>query len=488
MIRGGRVRLIICDDYKMISYSLPEKIEDFYMVNYYNHDLDITETIMLEPIDNKWVINNNDSINLYFNNNIVPRVTLEPYLSCQIKFGDFNNPINLIVMPDNLDHFEVKVNNLPSISIGSANNCNIIYADSKVLFNQATISFTNDRYVLKVNNENNSHVYVNYYNTVEKVLSLGDVIFINGLEIIWMESFMKLNNPNNKLKLAGLNLIQRSNNDNRNSYNPITESERNIKLYRESDLFFHTTRLKTKITMETISIEPPPEAQPKENTPKILSVGSSAIFGITSCMTGVYAVRELTSGNADIFSAVIELVMCGLMLLGCMFFPMLADMYQEKQLKKYEKLRQKKYKEYLASKVDEINKIEQKQKATLIENNYSLDDIKTRMTNNHNGVWQREIIDDDFLEVTLGVGDIDAFLQIEAPVEQFSLYEDNLKEEVAKIANENRILKDVPINVSMVKNRITPFIINATFKEKYINSIMLQLLFYYSGLDLKIVV
>ena len=482
------MKLIICDDNKMSSYDLPVKVEDYYMINYYYEDLGVTETIMLEAIDNKWVINSDESMSILDSNNLIPRVVLDSYISCQVRFGDFNKLIDLCVLPDNIGYVEVSIGNLQNILIGSSNACNIIYNNSKVLLNHGTIKLLEDGYYLEVNEAEKGKIYVNSKLIVRKKLYLGDVIFFSGLKIIWMDKYIKINNPNENLKLQGLSLIKRETSNDINRYNPVTETERNTKLYNESQLFFHTTRLKTKIIPETVVIESPPSKENQENMPMILSVGSSAIIGITSCMTGISAVHGLMTGDTDTFSAVLELVMCAMMLTACLLFPMITEMYQKRQLKKHEALRQKKYSEYLEQKINEINKIKQKQMTILRENNYSIDDIKSRILNNHNGVWQREIIDDDFLEVTLGIGNIKAEIEIQASMEQFSLYEDNLIDNVKKVLDDKRELQDVPINLSLAKNKINPFIVNASFKEKYINSIIIQLLFYYSGLDLKIVI
>ena len=485
---GDSVKLIICDELKINSYKLPNRVEDYYIINYYCEELSTTETIVLEASGDKWVINSDDTISVISNNTIVKSMNLEPYSSCQIRFGDFNKIINVIIIPSKFDYYTVAVNNSSSISIGNASSCNVIYNNEKIGFNQANIVFNGDKYVLKASDANDIKVYVNSCSVKEKELNLGDVIFIDGLKMIWLNDCIKINNPNGLVKLNGLNMVAKDANANKNACSPVKETEKNIKLYKENDVFFHTTRLKTKITNEIIEIELPPEADNEEHIPMILSIGSSAIIGITSCITGISAIHGLVTKQTDLFNAILEIVMCLLMLTACMFFPMLAESYQKKLKKKKEALRQKKYSEYLQDKVEKIKNIEQKQSNILRENNYTLEDINSRIMNNHNGVWQREIIDEDFLDVTLGIGDINAFIEIQAPTEQFSLYEDNLKEKVNKIVTEERLLKDVPINVSMINNRVLPFIINATFKDKYINSIMMQILFYYSGLDLKIVV
>ena len=84
-----------------------------------------------------------------------------------------------------------------------------------------------------------------------------------------------------------------------NSYSPTTESERNIKLYTENDVFYHTPKIKSYIKPERVDIENPPDKSTNEKVPIIISIGSSAIIGISSCFTIFNALRDLRSPNAD---------------------------------------------------------------------------------------------------------------------------------------------------------------------------------------------
>ena len=68
--------------------------------------------------------------------------------------------------------------------------------------------------------------------------------------------------------------------------------------------------------------------------------------------------------------------------------------------------------------------------------------------------------------------------------------DDNLKEEVENLMHTKFILDDVPIYISAIHNRILPIIIEDQYnkRKEIIDNIMLQLITYYSGLDLKIVI
>ncbi len=479
------MKLFVYDKYRVNVYPLPDKVEDFYMINYYYGSESILETITLEAKDGVWTMNTDETVHLTFNGKPIDHAVLSEYTNYEIKFADLDEVLSIQVVPNTEDYVDLSMKGISNIMIGSGPSCHINYNNNRTLLNHANISVVNNQYVIKGLDDVNGFVYVNKKRIQQHSLQFGDVIFINGLKIIWMDQYIRINNPNNKIAIAGLNRIELEKKS--NDYTPTTETERNMKRFKESQLFFHTPRLKKDITFEKVSIESPPDEERNEQMPMFLSLGSSAIIGITSCMTGISAAHGLMTGQISVFNAGLEFFMCFLMLIACVLFPLLTDMWQKKKIKEKENLRQLRYKKYLENKVNTINDIIKKQEGILIENNFKLEDIQKKIVNRSTSVWGREIVDDDFLTLSLGVGELPAALEVEAQIEQFSLYDDNLKEEVEKIATEKRKLKNVPITISMLQNRVTPFLINAKFKQQYIDSLMLQLMFYYSSLDLKIV-
>ena len=474
------MKLILCDTYKINTYQLPDKIEDIYIISDTFGPNSSKENIYLDAYQNYWSIKSDETIQITNNNQIETRAILKEYSSYKIKFSDLDKTLSIYIVPD-LEKYSTLITN-SSIKIGSTNQDNICY--QALLKNQVSIVNNNNYYIITEQNEDN--LYINSKKVKQKVLELGDVIFLNGLKIIWMDSYIKINNPNNQVVFNGLNNYLETSVE--NTYTKTTDIEKNIKLYNDNQIFFHTPRLKPEIKEEHIKIDAPPEEERNEQMPMLLTVGSSAIIGITSCITGISALNGLMTGTMDLFNAILEFIMCGLMLVACILFPMLMDMWQKKRIKKKEQLRQRRYKEYLSKKSTLIENIIEKQRQILYKNNLSLKEIENSIVNLDNNIWNREIIDNDFLTVRLGIGDRPCLLNVNIVEEEFSLYDDNLKDEVIKMTNEKRMIENVPITLSLRKNRVTPFIINCNFRKQYIDSLLLQLIYYYSGMDLKIVV
>ena len=175
------------------------------------------------------------------------------------------------------------------------------------------------------------------------------------------------------------------------------------------------------------------------------------------------------------------------MLIGSFFIPLFTEKWEKRNEKKREKKRQSKYREYVNEKDLEIEKIVSNQESILRNNNTDLNQILENIKNKNSDLWNREIIDSDFLSISLGEGNISPKLEIEAPTKAFSLDEDDLKNLVLEVSSKKRILSDVPISHSLIENVVTPIIVDKKIKDDYIKSIIIQLLYYYSGNDLKIV-
>ena len=101
----------------------------------------------------------------------------------------------------------------------------------------------NNYWFLEDNGFEQTKVYVNNQRIKKTTLKLGDVIFTNGLKIIWMDSFIRLNNPNNKIKTTlKTRKIYQDQDNNENILTPVKDTEKSIVLYTDNQVFFHTPR------------------------------------------------------------------------------------------------------------------------------------------------------------------------------------------------------------------------------------------------------
>lgn len=172
------------------------------------------------------------------------------------------------------------------------------------------INKTENGYVL---NDQNLLSFLNRYKTSSSELKIGDIIFIRGTKIIFMGSYIRVCGI--KPVSYNLNLYAKKLVDN-TQYVPINELERNISLYDEDNLFFHTPQLKFNIQQADITIDAPPEEVKNEEFPAIFTIGASLMIGLTSVITGVTSVIGIINKTTTIGAAAPSLAISAAMIIG----------------------------------------------------------------------------------------------------------------------------------------------------------------------------
>ena len=482
------MKLLVCDSVRISTFDLPSKVEDFFMINYYysNSNVSIMETLTLEAKDGYWNLLTDDSLRVKQNNVYLERVVLKENLYYKINFSDIEENIYIYVLGNSDKYIDYSISDVNNIVIGNSESATIFCGDNSLLDQQVVIYLRDNNYYIKTLENPNVYVYLNGLTFYERKLMTGDVIFLSGLKIIWMGNFIKVNQISGRVR--PVKLIAFSDNKIDNSYSRVSDFEKGVKLFKENDVFFHTPRLKSDLEKYSVTIELPPPPYNEERMPAILTIGSSVMFGLISCVTGVSAVIGLVNGTTDVVSATVELVICFLMIVSSIVFPIVTDLWDKNRQKKLEKLRQDKYKEYLDKNVNIINGYVREQENILKENNLDLNTIANDIIKGSKRIWNRNLFDDDFLSLTFGTGMVPAQIEINLPTEGFSMTDDNLKDLIFTKFNKKIMLNDVPVSISAIENTVLPILLNTSHNRDFIISLMLQLIYYHSGKDLKIVV
>lgn len=481
------MKILILDSYKITKFILPEKIEETYLIPYKFKNSETENTITIEAEDGFWKLKSNGSIDILNGDNLQESAKLDIYQYYQLKISGTNEVAILYCMPilEQKTH-NLSLSNLIEITIGSSNQCNICYSNSLVKEIHAKITFQNNNWYIV--SENNGLIYLNDYAVKQAKLELGDVIFINGLKIIWMNKYIKVNNPNNIIIVNGLSVFQSLSINNKEEIKPVSDDELSKNLYREDQYFYHTPRLRSVVIEEKVQIDPPPDAGNEDNTPAILTIGSSITMAASSLMTGYTVIYGLASGSKTLIASIPQIIICLALIFGCVIVPRLSNHYKKKKKKQKENLRQTKYKAYLNEKEEQINLIMKQQKQILLENNLTADECMDLIVKKRDNIWFREIKDDDFLNIRLGLGSCPVKIKLQAPEKHFTLEEDNLYNLVIDVVNKTRTLDSIPVTLSLVEKNIAAFICDCKFEREFINSILVQLVTLHSCADLKIVI
>lgn len=480
------MKLLICGNRKIYSFDLPKKVENFYIINFFYEDSskEYNKVITLKAINNQWTISSDGIIQLKQNGSVINLVSLTENISFEIKYPDLKNYIKVYIAKDIEDYLDYSINSLEIISVGSNSNSNIyiptIYNDS--------VNFIKNGYecYIKKIYTNSNDIYLNSFDFGEKKLSIGDVIFVAGIHIIYMGDYLKINEYP-ELRVNNLTKIPKVNNGIVTNIVPPTDSEKNVTLFSYDQVFVHSPRLKLELSNEEIKLDTPPNKEVVEKTPAIFTYGSSALMLLTSSTNLVSTMQQYLKGTSDMLTLLPQLITFGAMFITSLFLPFLMEKWQKMIILKKERLRKKKYTQYLNEVSNKLDEIVKNQSNILKSNNTSYNQMISNIKSNSNEIWNREVWDNDFLTITVGIGNIPAKISLEQIPKKFSLENDELLDEAIKLSNRKLELENVPITFSLKNEKIMPIVITSNFEQDFIKSLVFQLIYYHSGTELKLV-
>ena len=177
------------------------------------------------------------------------------------------------------------------------------------------------------------------------------------------------------------------------------------------------------------------------------------------------------------------------MLIGMLVFPILTNKYEKKRKSENEKLRQEKYKKYISSKEKTLSEMIGKQEKIISENLLSSEECYKIILDKNVRLWERQIGEEDFLKVRLGIGEVPLDIKINFSEEKFTLEEDNLFEMVTDLVDKSSTKKSLPLGFSFVEHNSSAVLSeNDLSLNRYVNSLIIQLIAFQSYENLKLVI
>ena len=479
------MRLYILGSNKLHSINVKDKTEKLVSVSFkYNDKVDLS--INLENDGEKWNLLRNDAVTIYSNDEIKNVISIAYYKVYFLNVIKTNNKIAVIPMPSYEEKtYDLSYKELNKFYLGSNKDCHICYKNELTKDVHAIFKIENDNWYIEAHDE--SIIYVNNNLIKKSILKTGDVIFVNGIRIIWNTNYMRINNPGN-MYVKEFKVYKTS--DNNQNYNK-EEKTQLIELYNKDDYYYPKLLINNKIVKEKINIASPPSSNKKEELPFVLTLGSSITMLGSSFMMTYMVIYNLTNGSKSIAAVIPQIVSCCTMIIGSLLMPKIISRYNKRKNKKDEIIRVRKYTEYLKSKKEQIDEIINNQKQILNENNPSIDECISFLNNgkiNNIKFWSRNIKDDVFATIRLGNGNLKSNLDIELPEKEFSINEDDLENKMYEIKNDAMLLRNVPIILDLKSNNKTGIMFKTSHKWEYINGLLLQLTVLHNPSDLKIIV
>lgn len=481
------MRITIIRQSKLEYFILPELIDGNYWVMYTDQRGKPKELINVIAKDNSWIMKKNKDVS------IITLDGTESYDEVLLEVGQLyflnltDEKIILYISnfcDDYLSNYDILFNG--EVSIGQDDNNTIVMKNSLIRMIHAKIIFDGSRAILQ---STGNGVYINnrVISNSSFPLSIGDIIFIYGLKLIYMGSFFSIQNPKGQY-IIHENSIRLRNPDSVNLLNEEGEMDLSeLELYKEEDYFYQSPRLRSSIEKKEIKIDAPPAKQEAAKMPWIFTVGPMITMACTSIMSGFTAVMGLMDGTRSKATAIPSLIMCFTMMFGTILLPLLSRRYMRKQREKREVYRQSKYRKYLFELEQQIDAEMRKQAQILNEIYLPLEECENIIMNRKRVLWERRTEDNDFLSIRLGLGIVPAEIDVKAPEQGFSLDEDNLLAEVDKVVYKSRELVNVPVGMNLAQKNIVAIMGLLSERDIFISNMILQLITFHGYTNLKIV-
>ena len=471
---------------KIYNFTLPTKVSGNYWITDNDYLGNVRNLINVEEYHGEWKIKSDFETKIMSGDKEVDSAILRDYSLFFLKINTDNEYVILYCSPTmDADINWLHLKKEGEIVIGNDSRAHINYSYPLVSKQHARLIYNKGKWVVQDLNSKYG-TYANNVAITTKPLEYGDIVFIMGLKIIVMKDSIIVNNISNFIKFDS-NTFEVEHPITQNQIEFDNPDEEGTEFYKEDDYFFRAPRFKTMIEPVNIKIDSPPGKIEEDKTPIIYTVGPMMTMALMSVSIGYTSLMGVIDGTRDLSSAMPTLIMAFAMLMTMLLWPILQKRYQRRQRKKKEKLRQDKYTAYIEEKRKLIDTEMKVQRQILVDNYVPLSVTKDVIYSKKRNLWEREINQEDFLDLRLGMGNTELKGNVSFPEEHFSLEDDNLLQEVYKLGAESRVLENVPISLSFIKNRVTAIIGMATMKQQFIEGLLLQMMAYHSYEDLKII-
>lgn len=480
------MKLILLTEKAIYSNTLPDKIKGQYWVTHKNDQDNEEKLVSVEGIDGKWIIKSNAKAALHDEKELpIKEIVVEPLRFYGITIKATNEKALIYSEPLTDDRRIFKKMILSAdckLKIGRGAECDIVFTNRYVSGIHSELSYSKQKITIEDINSTNG-TFVNGKRVKSADLHPGDLIFIMGLLIIVGKNFIALNNPDmqmsyNKAVLRHYIKQQEEKVDDEN--NTVEKKE-------DSNLFYRSPRFKRDVQRAEIKIDPPPSVGDAQGTPLMLMLGPSITMGMASAFTAMFTLTNVMSNHGNVMSVMPTLVMSFSMMIGTVLWPVLTKRYEKKKRIEKEKIRHEKYLAYIESVKQIIDDETDSQAQILNENFIDIDSCVKRIQNRERNLWDRSFAHNDFLKLRLGLGDLPLDADIKYPEKKFTVDNDDLMSELYKLADEPKIIKNVPVTLSLKENNICGIIGQRELVINLLENIIFQISALHSYDELKLI-
>ena len=342
--------------------------------------------------------------------------------------------------------------NVP-IRFGRDNTNDIVSSNGFVSHHHAIFRLTERGWEVQ-DLESANGVYVNHCRVRgTAALKLGDVVYLMGPRVIVGTDFLSICSGDTKMYVSP-------------SVLPVLDPPRGdvgvATGARRGGLYNRGPRSRYSMEWPAIAVDAPPMPMNSDKMPLVLRMGSSAVMGGRSIMTGSYS-----------------------MALTSLVFPFLTQRYTEKERKEYEARRLEKYGEYLEAKKQEIEK-ECKHEYDVLNANYpNMSSVLGYFESMVSRLWERRNTDDDFLTLRIGSGTVPMRAALEYPQERFEMEQDTLEAQMYALVQQTYVIPKAPVMTSLLEDYVCGVVGDRPYVLAFVRSLAAQLMMTHSYDEVK---
>ena len=468
---------------KIYTYRLPKEVSGSFVLCDYDNNKTKRNLLSITSVDNNWLFKSNDEVKIIDNNTIINEIKVEVYKFYKLKVSKDEN-ILLYVAPGFDNNFICK-DVLMNSNLKIGNNSDISYTIPEVFGLDIDLKFNDSSFYLK-NNNVKIPVYVNKNHFIEGKLHNFDELFIMGLKIIIVGKTLLINGNKEFIKVNSGNLINEAGSiavDNIEYDNTIYNN-----FFNAEDFFSKSPVFKKKINTEELEISSPQPKEERYHNSIFMEIIPSGLMCVTSVLSGFFTLRSYNKGLSDKETLVTALVLCIVMLFISIIWPFIERFVSFAAYNINEARRVKIYRNYLKKKRRKLEEINNNQKSIIEFNNISLDQCLTIVDNKTSLLFSRNIDNDDFLNIRLGTGNVLLNVKINYTKPDVIQDNDKLLDEIDSVLDEFKYINNAPFVFSFNKENSLSIIGSRENTDRYIKTILLQLLVFHDYNNLKLVV
>ena len=278
----------------------------------------------------------------------------------------------------------------------------------------------------------------------KQVLNYGDIIYIFGLKLVWLNNILAVNQPRSGCTVKGLRQIE---------FN-VQQSDK-FEAPAEDEFYSRSPRRMPKMDTESIELDAPPGPNNRRRQPLWMTIGPSLTMvlpmGIGILFTMLAAQNSGSATSPFMFMGIFTSITAAIV---GVFWALMSVKYQKRQEASDEENRQVRYSEYLDRMEMIIAEKQQNNRVALSIGYPHTSECMSWIVNHDRHLWERNVNHQDFLTVRLGIGAIPSMNQVVVPKERFSLIDDKLSERPFDIQKNYKLLPNVPILLSLFDNKL----------------------------------